>query len=204
MAEILRLFVSATRDLEPQRAIIGRAIADLPVHVGIEIRRTPPERATPETIFDLIANCDRVYFLLGRDITAPSGSEWDIARQLERPILALRASVPLTPAAREFVRLARAEWTLFQSDEELARIVSLDVINLLLHPTNRYGLTPGEVDQLLARRRSLEPERVAAGEPGGAEGGAVLLDDLRREPLRGRLIHEHPGTRGRETRAASE
>ncbi len=188
MAEILRLFVSATRDLEPERAVIGRAIADLPVRICIEIRRTPPDRATPETIFDLIANCDRVYFLLGRDITAPSGSEWDIARHLERPILALRASIPLTPAAQEFVRLAQTEWTTFHSDEELARIVSLDVIDILLHPTNRYGLTPGEVDRLVAYRQALQPERVAEGEPGGAEGGGVLLDDLRREPVRGRLV----------------
>ncbi len=188
MAEILRLFVSATRDLEPQRAVIGRAIADLPVRVGIEIRRTPPERATQENIFDLIANCDRVYFLLGRDITAPSGSEWDIAHHLERPILALRADVPLTPAAQEFVRLAHADWTTFHSDEDLARIVALDVIDILLHPTNRYGLTPGEVDRLLAYRRALHPDRVAEGEPGGAEGGGVLLDDLRREPARGQLV----------------
>ena len=180
MAEVLRLFVSATRDLEPQRAVIGRAIADLPVRVGIEIRRTPLRRATPENIFDLIANCDRVYFLLGRDITAPSGSEWDIAHQLERPVLALRADVPLTPAAQEFLRLTKTEWLAFHSDEELARIISLDVIDILLHPMNRYGLTPGEVDRLIAYRGELAPERVAEGEPGGAEGGAVLLDDLGR------------------------
>ena len=188
MAEVLRLFVSATRDLEPQRAVIGRAIADLPVRVGIEIRRTPVDRATPETIFDLIANCDRVYFLLGRDITAPSGSEWDIAHRLERPVLALRASVPLTPAAQEFLHLADAEWVTFHDDTELARIVSLDVIDILLHPMNRYGLTPGEVQRLVAYRRTLDPERVSDGEPGGAEGGAVLLDDLRREPMKGHLL----------------
>ncbi len=192
MAESLRLFVSATRDLEPQRAVIGRAVADLPVRVTIEIRRTPPERSTPETIFDLIANCDRVYVLLGRDISAPVGNEWDVARHLDRPILALRADVPMTPAAREFLRFSQAEWKTFHSDTELARLIALDVIDLLLHPLNRYGLTPDEVDQLLAYRRELAPERVATGEPGGAEGGAVLLDDRRREPLRGRLLTETP------------
>ncbi len=199
MAEVLRLFVSATRDLEPQRAVIGRAIANLPVRVGIEIRRTPPKKATQETIFDLIANCDRVYILLGRDITAPLGSEWAIARRLERPILALRAQVPTTPAAQEFLRFTQIKWAPFRSDEELARLVTLDVVDLLLHPTNRYGLAPDEIDRLLAYRRHLEAEEVAQGEPGGAEGGGILLDDRRREPLRGHLLapvdvkdKEHP------------
>jgi len=188
MAEALRLFVGATRDMEPQRGIIGRAIAKLPVRVSIEIRRTPKDRATLDTIFERIANCDRVYFLLGRDITAPLGNEWDIARELDRPILALRANLPLTPAAREFLHFTGAKWRPFYNDEELARIVSLDVIDILLHPTNRYGLTPGEMERLLDYRRRLTPERGAKGEPGGTEGGGVLLDDLRREPLEGQLV----------------
>ena len=41
MAEILRLFVSATTDLEAQRSVIGRCVAELPTRIGIEIRRTP-------------------------------------------------------------------------------------------------------------------------------------------------------------------
>jgi len=41
MSEILRLFVSATNDLESERAIVGRILAELPVKIGVEIRRTP-------------------------------------------------------------------------------------------------------------------------------------------------------------------
>ena len=192
MAEPLRLFVSATRDLEQQRAVIGRALADLPVKVGIEIRRTPLRGASYETIFELIANCDRMYFLLGQDITAPAGTEWDIARQLEIPLLPLRRVVTMTPAAQTFLHLAGMNWRSFSSDEELARIVVLDVIDLLLHPENRYGLTVGEIERLRAYRRTFSPERVTQGEPGGAEGGGVLLDDVRREPLEGKLLHPQP------------
>ncbi len=188
MAEVLRLFVSATRDLEPQRAVIGRAIAGLPVRVGIEIWRTPVEHAAIETIFDLVANCDRVYFLLGRDITAPMGSEWDIAHQLDRSVLTLRADVPLTPAAREFLHLTGTRWLVFHDDEELVRLISRDVINTLLHPMNRYGLTPEEIERLLAYRRHLQPQKVTNGKLGGAEAGGVLLDDLRREPIEGHLL----------------
>ncbi len=192
MAEPLRLFVSATRDLEPQRAVIGRALADLPVKVGIEIRRTPAQGASYETIFELIANCDRMYFLLGRDISAPAGTEWDIARQLQIPLMPLRQAGHLTPAGQTFLHLSGVEWRTFTSDEELARIVVLDVIDTLLHPENRYGLTVGEIERLHTYRRTFSPGQVAHGEPGGAEGGGILLDDLRREPLEGKLLRSHP------------
>lgn len=189
MAEILRIFVSATRDLEPQRAVIGRVVAELPVQVGTEIRRSPADGATYERIFELIGNCDRVYFLLGRDITAPAGVEWDLAFRLERSLLPLRRPGSLTPAAQEFLRLAQVEWVTFENDEELARIVGLDLIDLLLHPTNRYGLTVSEIARLQQRRQSLRESQVpASAEAGGAEGGGVILDSLRREPLEGRLV----------------
>ena len=58
MAEKLRIFVSATQDLDAERAIVGRAVADLPLQIGIEIRRTPAEGAGYDDIFEL--NRDRV------------------------------------------------------------------------------------------------------------------------------------------------
>ncbi len=97
MAEKLRLFVSATLDLESARAVVGRAVAGLPVKTGIEIRRTPVEGASYEDIFELIANVDRVYFLLGRDITAPAGAEWDLAWKLDRSLMPLRAQAYAAP-----------------------------------------------------------------------------------------------------------
>lgn len=181
MSETLRIFVSATADLESQRGVIGRTLAELPVQVGAEIRRYPPEGVSYETLFELISNVDRVYFLLGQDITAPSGSEWDLAWQLERPVLALRAPRKLTPAAVEFLRLsslqlARDEWHLFRSDAELARIVGLDLIDALQHVANRYGLTVDEVVQLERHRRRFQPPVSASpGEMDGTEAGAVIL-----------------------------
>ena len=74
MAEKLRIFVSATHDLEAARGVIGRAVADLPVEIGVEIRRTPVAGAPYDDIFELVANVDRFYFLLGRHITAPAGA----------------------------------------------------------------------------------------------------------------------------------
>ena len=115
MAETLRIFVSATKDMESERAAIGRAIAQLPVQIGIEIRRTPVEGAPYEDIYELIANCDRVYFMLGGDITAPAGAEWFSAWKLERSILPLRLAGLPTPAGQDFMRMLPKGWTTFHT-----------------------------------------------------------------------------------------
>jgi hypothetical protein len=35
MSDMLRIFVGATTDLEAERAVIGRSVAELPVRIGI-------------------------------------------------------------------------------------------------------------------------------------------------------------------------
>lgn len=179
MAEKLRLFVSATSDLEASRAVIGRAVADLPVQIGVEIRRTPVHGGAYDDIFELIANVDRAYFLLGRDITAPAGTEWYLGWKLERSILPLAAAVRRTPAAQEFVRNYPGGWTPFRSRVELARIVTQDLIRILNHPTNRYGLSVNDLELLkLHATRIMKQAPDLRGDPGGAEGGGVLLDTV--------------------------
>lgn len=177
MAETLRIFVSTTQDLEAERGVIGKAIAELPVQLAIEIRRTPPLLPTYDEVFERVANCDRVYFLLGNDITAPAGLEWATAWRLERSVLLLRRSPKPTPAAQEFQRLSPLPWIDFRSATELARIVSLDVARLLKHPANRYGLLVAELERLEVYIRRLDRLQAALDkEPSGAEGGGVLID----------------------------
>ncbi len=180
MPEILRLYVSTTRDLDDERALIGRAIADVPVKIGIEIRRAPALTSTLDEIFERIANVDRFYFLMGNDISAPAGLEWTLAWQLERSVLAMRHSPRPTPAGQEFQRMSPLPWTDVRAAADLARSVSMDVANMLQHPANRYGLTLHELEQLGSYIRRLRRTHVAeVAEPGGAEGGGVLLDEGR-------------------------
>jgi hypothetical protein len=191
MAETLRLFVSATNDLEAERGQIGRAIAELPLQIGVEIRRTPARGAAYEEIFELISNVDRFYFLIGEDITAPSGAEWFIGWRLERSILPMRLEGRWTPAAQDFMRLFPGQWLPFQSGADLARIVTLDLARILQHPTNRYGLSVTELELLNLHIRRLNAGRISPPmEPGGAEGGGVLLDRGHREPTLGVALDE--------------
>jgi hypothetical protein len=196
MAERLRIFVSATNDLEAERAIIGRAMASLPVQIGAEIRRTPATGAKYDDIYELIAIVDRFYFLMGQDITAPAGAEWHLAWELERSILPLRHGQRLTPAAQAFMSsTAPFRWQQFHNTTELSRIVSLDLVRILDHPTNRYGLTVSELELVRLHgkrtRATATPQRdprsdqPPAIDPGGAEGGGVLLDIGHEEPIDG-------------------
>jgi hypothetical protein len=191
MAETLRIFVSATRDLESARAVIGQTLAELPIQIGAEIRRTPAEGISYDNIFELISNVDRLYFLLGRDITAPSGVEWMLGLQLERRIYPLRLARTRTIAAEEFLRIAPVEWTNFHNQRQLAQLIGLDLIDLLLHPKNRYGLTLTEIEALRVRRAQIREGMVATVvEPGGAEGGGILLDRSQIESEEGVLLEE--------------
>ena len=190
MAETLRIFVSATNDLEAERAVIGQLLAELPVQIGAEIRRSPLMGISYDNLFELIANVDRFYFLMGQDITAPAGAEWLLAIQLERSILPLRRAGGRTAAGQEFLRFWPLGWKTFRNRGHLAQIIGLDLIQILLHPTNRYGLSVTEVASLHAHKKKLSEgmtESLADGdEPGGAEGGGILLDTTHRdenEPL---------------------
>ncbi|MEZ4659366.1 MAG: hypothetical protein R2911_17545 [Caldilineaceae bacterium] len=197
MAETLRIFVSATGDMEAERAVIGRALAELPVKIRAEIRRTPVEGAKYDDMWELIGNVDRVYFLLGSDITAPAGAEWQLALQLERSLLPLRAAhVRLTPAGQEFIhKNPFIRWQEFDSAAELAQTVTLDLLEMLNHRTNRYGLSITELETLRLHRERLQQRAASraarmAHELGGAEGGGVIIDPLRSEAAEDLLLQE--------------
>lgn len=193
--QTLRIFVSATSDLEAERAIVGKALADLPVQIRAEIRRTPASGAKNDDVYELISNVDRVYFLLGRDITAPAGAEWHMAMQLERSIMTLYNGAPLSPAAQQFKQNSLARWQEFQNVSQLAAYITFDLIKTLNHPQNRYGLTVTESEMLrthgdrLRHKAAAEAATIVA-EPGGVEGGGILLDNLRQDPLDAVLIEE--------------
>ena len=184
MAEIVRIFVSATNDLEAERAAIGQTLAELPVQVGVEIRRSPLTGISYDNLFELIANVDRFYFLLGRDITAPAGAEWQLALQLERSILPLRIAGSRTSAGQEFLHYWPLRWKTFHNRGQAAKLVGLDLIQILLHPTNRYGLSVTEMAALHGHKKKLSEGLVAeVEESGGAGGGGVLLDPTHRNEM---------------------
>ncbi len=184
MAEKLRIYVAATADLEPYRSIIGHVLAHLPVQIGAEIRRCPPQGASYDDLFERISNVDRFYFLLGKDITAPAGTEWDLATRLQRTIIPFRRRNLITPSGFLFLtqailQIPFSHWRFFETGADLARQAALELITTLLHPENRYGLTTAEVMLLEQRRQAIgaglwpRPEDLPSDV---IEEGCVILD----------------------------
>ena len=185
MAGRVHLFVSATPDLEPEREIVGQAVAKLPVSIGWEIKRTPRRGEPLQPALEAVAACDVYLFLLGQDITAPAGVEWDIARRSGKEPLAFLKDVLHTPAAQVFIREAGVTWVRFASDEELMNLIQTALAERLLERELEYGLSVVEheaLSALLQRREEEEgkegpPAEVSPieGRPGGAAGGGVIL-----------------------------
>ncbi len=90
------------------------------------------------------------------------------------------------------MRLSPAPWLDYRTSTDLARIITLDLALILRQSDNRYGITVHELEQLDRTVRQLEKKQVTpTPDPGGAEGGGVLLDDGRREPLSGVLLRRN-------------
>ena len=196
MQRPVKLFVSATPDLEPERDVVGRVIAKLPISIGWQIGRSPrrgePLQPALEAMaaLEAVAACDIFLFLLGQDITAPAGVEWDVARRADRHTIPLLKEVLLTPAAQSFVRQAGVAWTPFASHDDLIQVTRSAVVEHLLARALQYGLGIVEHEALLALdneggRDPGKPAQVPLAnlgaslypgvDEGGAGAGAVIL-----------------------------
>lgn len=184
MRRPIKLFVSAGPDLERERDVIGRVVADLPVDVGWEIGRTPLVRGRSggqdtdmaEAFSPAVAaNCDFFIFLLGRDITAPAGAEWDAARSTSRPVLALLKDVARTPAGQEFQRYALELWFRYESFQDLKQQVRTALVGYLLRTPERFGLTLPEVERLMTVQQEEVGQPRPEDQESSAAGGGVIM-----------------------------
>ncbi|NLT41482.1 MAG: DUF4062 domain-containing protein [Anaerolineae bacterium] len=181
----IRVFVSATPDLEPEREVIGEALARFPVPLAWEIARTPrPGEQTPEALA-LVQQSDLFLVLLGEDAGAPVGAELLAAQRAELPRLALLKDEPHTPAGQFFRYSSVDDWQAFRGPEDLRRLVLRWLAQEVLREAIKFGLQPDEAARLIGFTRDEqakdEPMVAGHGEPQGAQDGAVIVS-ARRPP----------------------
>lgn len=192
VASRVRLFISAGPELEPEREVIGRALAGFPINLGWEIKRTP----WPEEPADLkaVRGCDFFVMLFASDIRAPVGWEWIAARRAERvPLAFLKQGVLRTPAGREFVRAFPVEWRRFRTGQELAKQAMEALSEQVLARWQGLGLSGREWEVLsayLAQLRGEKPEEEDETQPTGAAGGGVILAPGRDLPTGGVVVKD--------------
>lgn len=182
MPERFHLFVSAGPDLELEREVIGRVVAQLPVQLGWEIKRTPPPGEPRPADLTGVMQCDLFVFLMGQDIAAPVGIEWEAARRSGRRVAPLLRKGRRTPAATLFLREVQIEWQVFESAVELEKLVRAALVDVLLERAVDFKLTPGEWEALNRIRQAeeggksrQEGQAEVMLEPAGAGGGGIIL-----------------------------
>ena len=199
MARRLRLFISATSDLQDERHAISKALAQFPVPLGWLIKRTPdPGDQTPETLASAIRQSDFFVLLLGADVHAPVGSELLLALNAGITPRAYVKDVAHTLAARTFRRGMGLDWTRFSASEHVARLLTHDLIREILERATDLEVSAAECRSLSealkdgekGRRKSAEAEPVApTAQHGGMLGaGGVIMVPGREEPSTGTLI----------------
>jgi hypothetical protein len=134
--------------------------------------------------------------LLGRDITAPMGSELHVARQGGKRVVAFVREVPHTPAARVFLRDSPLQWTEFENPDDLGPLLQKAVIEQILRRPDAHRMTVGDWEALsvlsveLEKEASRQRKREDAPSAGGAGGDAVIVAPGRDLPSEGVLIEK--------------
>lgn len=188
MTEPFKLYISAAAELADERDLLGKSIAELPVDFGWRISFSP-DKNDPLDI-DLVYQADLHILLLGTDIRAPIGHEYQQALSAGRnPIAFLKMRVIRTPAADEFVRYARnfSHWRPFESGQELLQSALPMIIERILAKADTFILTPVEIDELGKRLRKLQDFGSGRDENvrGGAGQSGLILSLDRFKPSEG-------------------
>jgi hypothetical protein len=191
MVDTLLLYISAASDLEHERDILGRAVTEIPVTLAWRIVQTPLHGEPPD--LQAAAQADLHLLLLGSDIRAPVGLEWQAARRARRlPALFLKQGAPRTPAAHAFVRYLEDQftWQTYKDSTDL-RLLALKL--LASHIQERaiyYALTSDELERLRLWRAELESGKAAQVDEalGGAGESSVIFSRERYIPSQGVLI----------------
>jgi hypothetical protein len=197
MSDWVRLYISAATDLELEREVLGKATVEIPTSLGWRIHQTPG----PNEKLNLkaVVRADVHLLIMGGDIRAPVGAEWQAARSAGRaPILFLKQNVGHTPAATVFIHdLERdAAWRPYHDVTDLRRQVLKLLVGHILEQASRYQIAPREFDKLRRWQDQLasSDKRSVDQARGGAGASSVVLSAERFTPSEGKLIRPKPST----------
>ena len=165
-------------------------MVDVPTSLGWTIRQTPTSRDEPE--LDMVRRAHLYALILGNDIQAPVGLEWQAAQQSGvTTLLFYHAALRQTRAAQSFMRLAaqKARWHAFCDLDDLCRQALRHMVDHLLAQRIAYALDDAEVERLRAWRAKLDALKFTAAQGRSVAGaGAVVIGVERFLPSQGKLI----------------
>lgn len=191
MADQILLYISAATDLERERDVLTRAIAEIPTDLAWQITMSP--RGNEAIDINALLNADVHLLLLGEDIRAPVGHEWIMARRAgRRPQPFLKEDSQRTSAGQSFVRFVETStsWQNFKDPLDLRQQVLLLLSGYIIQQAISYTLSQTEMDRLQNWRRELEDGATALNTDavGGAGESSLILSRERFVPSSGVLL----------------
>lgn len=194
MVDKLLVYISASPDLRLERAVLLRAVTEIPTSLGWSIRHTPSAGKEPD--LDAVARANVHVLMIGSDIQAPVGLEWLTAKRAGRSVKFFhKTSVMQTQSAQAFMReLARfAAWQRFVDAAGLRMKVLKLLSDHLLSNVVPYEISNEEANRLKTWRTGIDADKnkkAVDDRRGGADQGGVILTTSpeRFVPSEGKLI----------------
>ncbi|MCE5259256.1 MAG: hypothetical protein LLG44_09395 [Chloroflexi bacterium] len=176
MAGELALYISAAHEQDAECEQIGRLLAERLVTIRWRIWRTPLYgNMNPDQ--DSIAASPFYVILLGTDLVAPMGVEWQIAAHSGVFIIAFRdETCSPSPAADYFARNTEIAWQPYKKSDEFILAFEHILLTQLINGTPGYGLALDDIELISARLQTLEslaPAPQGTRQEAG-QGGVIL------------------------------
>jgi hypothetical protein len=195
----LQIFISMGPDLEMEREVLGKVIAELPLSVGWVIKHTPLGGEPGDPAMEAVSACDFYALMVGADITAPMGAELHVARRSGKRIEVFLKETSRTPAAYAFVKQLPEEWQRFSEQKELERLFRRSLVDQILERPEGLGIDVADWEALSVLSTELADEAPPHDEEGpvpprgGAGSDAVIVSPTRDVPSGGVLIEKKKG-----------
>jgi len=194
MVDILNLYISAAADLDHEREVLSRVVAEIPVTLGWRVTQTPLHGETIDV--SALAQAEVHILLLGSDIRAPLGIEWRLAHRANRLQFAfLKQDIARTMAALDFIRYLETQigWHSFKNIADLRMQTFKLLADHILAQPDYYALKLTEINGLTSWRNKLSsPEAEDLELHGGIGESSVVLSPERYIPSEGVLIKPKP------------
>lgn len=178
MVTELGLYVSAAAEMDAECELLGQMLAGMPDSIRWVIKRTPQEAWEGNPDLEYLEQSRFYVLLLGMDVKAPMGVEWQAALESDLACFAYRKKdAPPSPAASIFAQRAELPWHYYDSPREFVRDLEERLIHELVSGTPGYGLDLAAIQKLSARLEELSTqndERKSEDRRGAGSGGVIL------------------------------
>lgn len=185
MDKEISVYVSASQEMDAECERIGQLLAGITRTSRSTIRRTPSPHDAANPDVDALVDSDFYIVILGTDLVAPMGVEWQAAQRAGVRTLGFRhAEASPSPAMIDFLRRTEFVWEDYRTPSEFVRVLEKTLLTRMIEETPGLGLDLQDIEEISARLKALEEKE------GAAE--AAEAPDERRGAARGGIILPRP------------